>query len=692
MGITKRLSLFISMLVLAVSLVLAFIAITISTNIVRHNTEESMEGLAGIGAGLVEAKIQHRLDVLYEMANTTQVQSMNRETQASFLRPYIEGDIDDLAIIDLQSNAWHIKGGQIPNLSQREYVQKVLRGEMGISDLIPANASAVPIDFPVLNYVVPIKVDDKVVGALLARTNAYNLSDIVKTFKVRGDGYAYMINGQGQTIAHAVRRESVLNLDSLLELAKEDPAYESLGETIRHIVSVREGYSEYTFGGKRMLCGFSPVPGFNMILILSASEESLMTDVVTLRKLMILVVAIFIGIGLGVSIWIAHSMAKPLSTVSEVLQKIGNGDFTQKVNIKRNDEIGSICSSLNESTDNVRNLVLTIKKTAATLSKMGDHLASSMVQADAAVTQITTNVENVKNRVLHQSSSVSKSNNAVKQISGNIRSLSDHVDEQSESVAQSSSAIEEMLANVRSVTQTLIHNEANVNHLASAAGTGRSGLQNVVSDIQEIAKQSEGLMEINAVMENISSQTNLLSMNAAIEAAHAGESGRGFAVVASEIRKLAESSSVQSKTISEVLKKIKTAIDKITSSTNTVLAKFEAIDSGVRTVSQQEDAIRLSMEEQNEGSQQILEAIGKLNELTRQVKTGSTEMQDGSKQIMNESRSLAEATEEISGGMDDMENGVNQIGIAVDQVNETSVETKQNIEVLVGEIEKFKVS
>jgi methyl-accepting chemotaxis protein len=265
------------------------------------------------------------------------------------------------------------------------------------------------------------------------------------------------------------------------------------------------------------------------------------------------------------------------------------------------------------------------------------------------------------------------------------------VERQGGSVAQSSSAIEEMLANIQSVTQTLIKNAVNVKELIESSEVGRTGLQEVAADIQEIARESEGLLEINAVMENIASQTNLLSMNAAIEAAHAGEAGKGFAVVADEIRKLAENSGEQSKTISMVLKKIKDSIDKITRSTDSVLNKFEAIDNGVRTVSDQSENIRNAMEEQSEGSKQILEAISQLNEVTQLVKSGTEEMLEGSRQVIQESKNLELATQEITNGMNEMATGADQINVAVERVNTISGDNKENIDVLVRGISKFKV-
>jgi methyl-accepting chemotaxis protein len=279
----------------------------------------------------------------------------------------------------------------------------------------------------------------------------------------------------------------------------------------------------------------------------------------------------------------------------------------------------------------------------------------------------------------------------MEQITVNIDKLNGYVDHQSNSVAQSSSAIEEMLANIQSVTQTLVKNADNVRELSAASDAGRSGLAEVAADIQEIARESEGLLEINSVMENIASQTNLLSMNAAIEAAHAGEAGKGFAVVADEIRKLAENSGGQSKTISVVLKKIKDSIDKITKSTGSVLKKFESIDGGVKTVSDQEENIRNAMEEQGAGSKQILEALGQLNEATRMVKSGAQEMLEGSRQVIQESKNLELATQEIANGMNEMAAGADQINVAVSRVSVISGENKESIDVLAGEVAKFKV-
>ncbi|MDR1576528.1 MAG: methyl-accepting chemotaxis protein [Treponema sp.] len=409
-----------------------------------------------------------------------------------------------------------------------------------------------------------------------------------------------------------------------------------------------------------------------------------------LRISIIISVAMLLGIA-AAAFLIARSISKPLKSMITSFTVLGEGDLTRQISVIRKDEIGEMAKVFNIMVGNIKNLVLTIRNQSVALFDIGNELAGNMTETAAAINEITANIQSIKGRVINQSASVNETNATMEQITVNIDKLNGHVDRQSESVAQSSSAIEEMLANIQTVTATLVKNVDNVQGLIDAAEVGRNGLQEVATDIQEIARESEGLLEINAVMENIASQTNLLSMNAAIEAAHAGEAGKGFAVVADEIRKLAENSGEQSKTISTVLKKIKDSIDKITKSTNSVLGKFEAIDGGVRTVSEQEENIRNAMEEQSAGSKQVLEAISRLNEATQMVKGGSEEMLEGSRQVIQESKNLELVTNEITNGMNEMASGAEQINAAVTHVNEISGQNKESIDILVKEVSKFRV-
>ena len=433
-----------------------------------------------------------------------------------------------------------------------------------------------------------------------------------------------------------------------------------------------------------------PLIGWNIAIIrpfaLSDYTQSTMTYLfITMMGVILLIVIVF---NLVISGFI-----KPLKKMVNTLDLISTDwDLSRRLTVRGKDEIGTLGRFFNMTFERMSELLKDIIKRAFTLSKTGEELASNMTETATAINEINANIHSMKGQVGSQTGKVNSTVQFMDGIIKKLEVLNTHIGEQAESVSRSSSAIEEMLANVRSVTETLIKNTANINSLADSSEKGRVDLEQVVSDIQEIARESEGLLEINQVMQNIASQTNLLSMNAAIEAAHAGEAGKGFAVVADEIRKLAENSGAQSKTISNVLQKIKVSIDAITKSMAAVLERFGVIEQDVKNVSNQELQIRSAMEEQEAGSRDILEAVMQLNSITAQVKNASAEMKAESGEVVNESTGLKRINEEVSGGIEEMSIGLEQINIAVHRVNEISLENKSNIDILNTDITKFKVN
>ena len=201
-----------------------------------------------------------------------------------------------------------------------------------------------------------------------------------------------------------------------------------------------------------------------------------------------------------------------------------------------------------------------------------------------------------------------------------VQTLATAARDMTESVSTSSSAVEEMIANINSINSILEHNAESVGLLDGATRKGMTGIENVAELVSKIEENSNGLSEMSSVIQKIASQTNLLAMNAAIEAAHAGNSGRGFAVVADEIRKLAENSGSEARKISDVLKNVKQLIDATFKDTGDVQKEFSEVVQLSGTVVEQEQTVRRAISEQNEGGKQLLQAVGSMRELTQTVK------------------------------------------------------------------------
>ncbi len=608
------------------------------------------------GAEDTEAANSHLQELLknYEMFSTIGVLDRNGISRANS-NPALVGKLD---------------------LSTRAHFRKAITGTPAISNVLISAINNKPI-FVVSH---PVRDGGEVVGVVHASVELSDFTDyFVDRVRLGETGYGYMIDAAGTVIAHP-NREYILELNI---------AEEEFGQIL---ISEKSGIVEYPWEGEHILAAFQEVPLTGWIFATRVEYAELFRDVVFLRNTNLVTSVLTLLLMSVVLLFIVRSITRRIGATVSNLRDIseGEGDLTLRLTEKGEDEISQLSHYVNITFEKLSDMVRSIKRETSVLTEVGNDLSANMTETASAVNEITANIESVKQRIVNQSAGVEQSQSAVETIVKSVRILDSNIEEQSSGVTESSASIEEMVANIQSVTESLERNDISMKELQKASETGRSGMDEVINLSRQIMDESEGLAEASDMIQKISSQTNLLAMNAAIEAAHAGESGKGFAVVADEIRKLAEEAGSQGSTIAQVLQKLKDSIDRIGASLHGTKERFDLLYDLSRTVADQEGMIRNAMEEQVQGSNQVLEALSEIKEITRRVSDSSREMTTGSSEVMEEMEQLARISSEINSSINEMAAGAVQINQAVSHVANIARDNSSSIEILAGEVSRFK--
>ena len=393
------------------------------------------------------------------------------------------------------------------------------------------------------------------------------------------------------------------------------------------------------------------------------------------------------------SMFFTNTIIKPIHRINDALKDIaqGDGDLTVRLPITGNDEITQLAAYFNATIQKIGASIRSVGKNSSAMEEIGNDLASNMTETANVVHEISANIDGVKQQALTQAASVTETAATIEEIVKTIKQLNAGIETQAASVAQSSSSVEEMVANIASIGQTLGKTDDVIKNLTAATGDGKATLVTSNAVTQKITEESGSLMEASGVIQHIASQTNLLAMNAAIEAAHAGEAGKGFAVVADEIRKLAEDSAMQGKAITATLKTLTGEIETLSASSKTVEEKFNTIFTLAAQVKEMSAQLTESMREQEKGSREVLLAIKNINTVTMEVQAGSEEMLKGGEGVTHEIQKLDGLTHIITDSMNGMASGAVRINNAIEEVNEITQKNKRSIESLASEVSKFKV-
>ncbi len=693
MGISARVSIITAiLLVVILGIMLLIVSQKLDDDVHQIQIESfdsevnAIESLVGFQTKLVERILRaHILNSTY----TDSVKSGNLDPATGLLRILNSNlqILDAALIVDTSGTVIAAAADEHVGVSIRStrIWQEIAGGAAYPADYIPSESPFT--GNPVIYYAVRLYADRQELGTLIAVLDLRVFSSIYLSNLQFGEtGYPIVVTNEGITVSHP-------NSGLIGEDISSEDFYIKIQEEIEQDNN-EENAVNYTYQKREKALVFRPLMGdTGWIAAVTMDEEEIQAPTISILKVLMgsgLIAAILMIAVL--TVFIRLFLIRRVHSLAQLLQVASTGNLTVEIPEKGNDEFSDISRRFNRLVHNLVLLIQQVRERMNVLESGGHDLSANVQQTAAAINQINANIESTRGQIANQSVNITETSATVEEMTKNIESLGASIEKQSESVSQSSSAVEEMVQSVRLISSTTEKAAGEVRVLEDVSRNGKEQLDNMVNLINDISGMSDALGEANTVIANIASQTNLLAMNAAIEAAHAGDAGAGFSVVADEIRNLAENASDQAKIVKGRLKDVTQAVKHIVDISAETDKAFGRIAGSISGVQQIFEEIRSAMGEQASGGEELLSILSGMTDITTTVRSGSVEMNQGNTQIIEVITSLNAISQEVKNAIEEIARGTGEINKAIASIVDLSDENTESIQQVQQETKKFYLS
>lgn len=687
---TKQIISLLSVVIL-VSAVLGIMTYIGASRILENEVETGLTANADRLADTYDIWINSQISTLQTLSSVLDMSTYTEELSTALVQQAHRLGFNSIGAVDMNGTLY-LPGGVRVDLSTRDYLQRLFRTRQPVVSEPVFSAVEGEEDLLTVLFAIPVMIDEVFSGVMIGQRNAEFLGEQLNTVTYGEAGENFIIDSRGQVLAHT-DPEVVRNQTNLLALSQQLEELHGLQEIIQAMINGDRDASLYGNAREQVYIAYAPIGDLGWSVGIAVDADEVLQPLRGLRNIIIGFSFAAVIFGLLIAVIIGSALSKPLKILSHSFSNISHGDadLTKRIPETRRDEFGQLANSFNIFIAKLQEIIISIRTAQTALRTIGQELTSSSHETASAISEILANIQGVRQQTKHQSDHAQAMSESTRILTESIQSLDEMIDNQNKGIAEASSSIEEMIGNISSVNNTVQQMVTQFSELIHSVDEGRNRQIEMDNQISEISKLSEQLVDANRVIAGIASQTNLLAMNAAIEAAHAGDAGRGFSVVSDEIRKLSETSAGQSRTIGAELAKIKERISDVVVSSQNSSEAFQLISESITKTNELVSQIQFAMTEQTEGSRQVLDSLKTMSSVSSAVQDKAVAMSKEADNSSNAMDILNTSSSAILGSMDEMSAGSEQINKAAQMLAELAENTNQNITLLDDTIGKFIV-
>lgn len=649
-----RLTVYILSMMLISFSVMTFLSIYIGKQALEANTKALLAQSSKDLNEKIEANIKIYLQNVETISVFPRIKDLNVTWEAK--KEILDSNAtinsyEKIGIADSKGNLTYTNG-ETYNISNDEYFKKAINGEVAISKVLSRNNG----DERYFCIVAPIKNGNKVDGVVVAYKSTKFLQEICEKTNFLKNGACYILDHEGTDVADKdisyVKKKTNIQRD-----VKEDKSLQDLADIEKAMMDGKQGIGEYKLNGTNQYIAYYPSKMINCSAGVYVDINEALGQLGFLLKTLLIAAGILMVVMALVIVRLTSVMLKPILFVKNHIDIIGGGDFTQNIDekyLKKSDEIGQMCSTLENTQNQIGEVISEIKESSNEIDSNATNLAALSEELSALTENISTAINEVASGTNNQASDLSdivtKLNgfgekiNAVSNNINDINSMSNTISEKSNN---SNVDMKNLIMSIESFNKIFLEFSKNI--------------ANMNGDIKSVN-------DITSLINSIAEQTNLLALNAAIEAARAGDSGKGFAVVADEIRILAERSKESSQNIYKIINNLLISTNVIVEETGTMskeleqqkqnveksIESFKEISSSVEEIAPRIGIINNKFEEIEKEKENILETIEGVTAVSEEISAAAEEILASTEDLNGSSEEVAASAQILTNRTNDM--------------------------------------